>query len=339
MVTLKDVAKHAGVSVTSASYALNGTGTISAETRLRILETAERLNYHPNAFARNLKKQKTGIIGVFITRFSGVFYEDILEGIHDAVLQTDYELIVCPESRVVRRLLSQRQVDGAIVFDSKIESKLLQKLASKRFPIVVLDRNLKGDFLFPLLVDNQKGVVEAFYHLYNQGARRLIFISGALDSFDNMERSKAFLLEAFKNHVPVQSYFGNFTETSGYEVAKQLIKNCNFPDAVFCANDQMAIGFIKAMKEHHLRAPQDIAIVGFDNIRVSEYMQPTLSTIGASRFLWGSRAASQLIDFLENEHPFQSDRIPTQFIARESSSKADKLAISNLSPLCTPLQS
>lgn len=321
MVTIKDVAKHARVSITSASYALNGTGTISAATRQRILETAEKLNYHPNAFARNLKNQKTRTIGVFITRFGGAFYENILEGIHDAVLQTDYELLVCPESRVLRRLLTQRQMDGAIVFDSKIESNLLVKLASKKFPIVVLDRKIEGSYLFPLLVDNQKGVSEAFYHLYNQGARRIVYVSGALDSFDNLERMQAFLHEAYKNHVNVQSYHGNFTEISGYEAAQHIIASHDLPDAVFCANDQMAIGFIKAMKEHNLRAPEDIAIVGFDNIQISEYMRPSLSTVGASRFMWGSRAASQLINFLENERPFQFDRIPTRLIPRESSTK------------------
>ena len=104
MTTIKDVAKQAGVSIASASYALNGTGTISTETRERVLAAAEELNYHPNAFARNLKNPKTRTIGVFISRFGGSFYEEILEGIHDAVLRTNYELIVCPESRSARRM-------------------------------------------------------------------------------------------------------------------------------------------------------------------------------------------------------------------------------------------
>jgi len=98
MVTIKDVARRANVSVTSASYALNDTGTIAETTRNRILKAAKDLNYHPNAFARNLKKGKTHTIGVFISRFGGAFYEDILEGIHDTVLKTDYDLIVCPKA-------------------------------------------------------------------------------------------------------------------------------------------------------------------------------------------------------------------------------------------------
>jgi LacI family transcriptional regulator, galactose operon repressor len=319
MTTIKDVAKHAQVSITSASYALNNTGTISAATRKRVLETAEALNYHPNAFARNLKNRKTRTIGVFITRFGGSFYEEILEGIHDAVLKTDYELIVCPESGTKRKILTHRQVDGAIVFDSKIKSDTILKLASKRFPIVVLDRYLEADYLFPLLIDNQQGAKEAFNHLYDQGARKIFFISGALDSFDNIERKKAFLNEADKNDVTIHCYNGNFTEESGYDIARMIIGINDLPEAVFCANDQMAIGFIKAMKENNLRAPDDIAVVGFDDIRIAKYMQPTLSTIGASRFLWGSSAATQLIDFLENENPFQPYRIPTKLIQRESS--------------------
>lgn len=326
MTTIRDVAKRAGVSITAASYALNDTGTIGEAARKRVLEAAEELNYHPNAHARHLKKRKTRTIGVFITRFDGLFYEEILDGIHDAVLKTDYELIVCPESRTKRKILTHRQVDGAIVFDSKVKSDILIKLASKRFPVVVLDRYLEVDYLLPLLVDNQQGTKEAFDHLYAQGARRLAFVSGASDSFDNKERKRAFLHEADKHNLTVPCYDGNFTEASGYEIAKMIIKTQDVPDAVFCANDQMAIGFIKAMKENHLKAPDDIAIVGFDDIQIAQYMQPSLSTIGASRFLWGSSAATQLIDFLENETPFQPHRIPTRLIQRESSMKAYQAA-------------
>lgn len=321
MTTIKDVAKHARVSITSASYALNGTGTISDDTRKRVLKAAEELNYHPNAFARHLKKRKTSTIGVFISRFGGSFYEEILEGIHDAVLKTDYELIVCPETHTISKLLTQRQVDGAIVFDSKIKSDTLYKLVSKKFPIVVLDRYLDANYLLPLLLDNQQGTKEAFYHLYEQGARRISFISGALDSFDNHERMNAFFHEANKNHITVQRYNGNFTEKSGYEIAQMIVEAKQLPEAVFCANDQMAIGFIKAMKEHQLKAPEDIAVVGFDDIQIAKYMQPTLSTIGASRFTWGATAAIQLIDLLENKHPIPPQRIPTWLIPRESSNK------------------
>ncbi len=321
MTTIKDVARLARVSITSASYALNNTGTISEETRKRVLEAAEKLNYHPNAFARNLKKRKTSTIGVFITRFGGSFYEEILEGIHDAVLKTDYELIVCPESRTMSKLLTQRQVDGAIVFDSKTRSDILLKLASQKFPIVVLDRYLESDYLLPLLLDNRQGTTQAFYHLYAQGARRMGFVSGAADSLDNQERMRAFLGEAEKNNVTVQRYIGNFTERSGYDAANLIIKSHDLPEAVFCANDQMAIGFIRALKEHQLGVPDDVAIVGFDDIQIARYMQPTLSTIGASRFSWGAAAATQLIDFLESKRLFQLYRIPTRLIPRESSTR------------------
>lgn len=322
MTTIKDVAKQARVSITSASYALNHTGTISEETRKRVLEAAETLNYHPNASARNLKTRKTNTIGVFISRFGGSFYEEILEGIHDAILKTKYDLIVCPESLAIPKLLTQRQVDGAIVFDSKIKNDLLLKLTAKHFPIVALDRYLESDYFMPLLLDNQQGTKEAFAHLYEQGARRMAFVSGALDSFDNMERTQAFLGEANKHNLTVQQYNGNFTEQSGYHIAKMIISGRdNLPEAVFCANDQMAIGFIRAMKEQQLKAPDDIAIVGFDDIQIARYMQPTLSTVGASRLAWGAAAATQLIHFLEHKKPFQPSRMPTYFIARQSSTK------------------
>ncbi len=321
MTTIKDVAKRAQASITSVSYALNGTGTISAATRQRVLKAAEELNYHPNAFARHLKKRKTRTIGVFISRFGGSFYEEILEGIHEAVLRTDYELLVCPESRNVRKILTQRQVDGAIVFDSKVRSDILIKLASKRFPIVVLDRQLQSDYILSLLIDNRQGVVEAFEHLYNQGARQIAYVSGAADSVDNAERMEAFLEEAARHSVVVERYDGNFVEQSGFDIAQQIIAARRMPDAVFCANDQMAIGFIKALHDHGLEAPRDVAVVGFDDIQLAQYMRPSLSTVGASRHSWGSQAATQLIDFLDKESPFKSERLPTRLIQRESSTK------------------
>lgn len=319
MTTIRDVAKHAGVSITTASYVLNNTGNISEATRLRVLEAAEKLNYHPNAFARHLKKVKTRTIGVFITRFGGAFYEEILEGIHSVILETDYELIVSPETRSPRRLLHYRQVDGAIVFDSKIPDVSVLKLASRRFPIVVLDRLLQNDFILPLLLDNAQGVREAFQHLYSQSARRIAFVAGAPDSLDNAERMETFLAEAKRHNLTVPVYQGNFTEQSGYEAAQTVFHSGELPEAVFCANDQMAIGFLRAMKERGLQAPADIAVVGFDDIPIARYMQPSLSTVGASRFEWGAAATRQLLDFLENDTPFQPRRIPTHFIARQSS--------------------
>lgn len=319
MTTIRDVAKRAGVSVTTASYVLNDTGSIGEATRKRVLEAAEELNFHPNAFARNLKRRKTQTIGVFISRFSGSFYEEILEGIHSVILETDYELLVCPESRSARRILLHRQVDGAIVFDRKITNDQVIKLATRRFPIVVLDRDLQGEFILPLLLDNAQGVREAFQHLYTQGLQRMAFVAGALDAFDNAERMETFLAEAERHHLQVAVYPGNFTEISGYEAAQLIFQSADLPQAVFCANDQMAIGFLRAMKERGLQAPADLAVVGFDDIPLARYMQPSLSTVGASRFEWGATAVRQLLDFLESETPFQPRRIPTHFLPRQSS--------------------
>lgn len=321
MITIKDVAKHAKVSITTASYVLNDKGNISAATRKRVRESAEALNYHPNAYARILKKQKSHTVGVFISDFGGSFYEEILEGIHDTVKKTDYELIVCPESQKIRKVLVQRQVDGAIVFNWHITDDILIKLAATNFPIVVLDRNLKGDYLCPLLVDNKKGTREVFYHLYNQGARRIIYVAGSPDSFDNRERMNTFLGEGEKNKIFIDVYHGNFHEESGYQIGRTIIESNHLPDAAFCANDQMAIGFMRAMKEKKLKVPEDIAVVGFDDIMLARYIQPTLSTVGTSRFNWGATAASQLIAFLDNRTAFQHLRIPTKLIERESSIK------------------
>ena len=325
MITIKDVATYAGVSVTTTSYVLNGKGTISDATRKRVLNAAEDLNYHPNAFARNLKKQKTLTIGVFISRFGGSFYEDILEGIHSAILKTDYELIVCPETHTIHKILTQRQVDGAIIFDSKINSATILKLASNTFPIVCLDRNLIADCLLSLLVDNQQGAMDVADHLFQQGARKIAYLSGAIDSQDNTERMRAFINQAAKHNLKVTCYQGNFTEVSGYAVADDLMKLNELPEAIFCANDQMAIGLINALAKNGKKVPDDILVVGFDDIPISRFMKPTLTTVSTSRNAWGAEAATQLIGFLANGTPFRSSRMPIQLIQRESSSRNHKI--------------
>ncbi len=319
MVTIKDVARRAGVSITTASYVLNGKGNISAATRQRVLAAAEELNYHPNAHARHLKKRETRTIGVFISRFGGLFYEEILDGIHQIVLKTNYELVVCPETRTTSRILAHRQVDGAIIFDAHISSDLITRLAWKRFPIVTLDRYLQADYVFPLLVDNPVGVRAVFAHLYDQGARRMAFVAGAADAFDNTERRQVFLNEAARHGLFVRCYQGDFTEPSGYQAAQTILVSGDLPEAVFCANDQMAMGFLKAMNEHGLQAPRDIAIVGFDDIPVAGYLQPPLSTVRVSRTNWGEQAALRLIEYLEQEKQFSPERLPAEFIPRESS--------------------
>ncbi len=321
MVTIKDVARLAGVSITTASYVLNGKGRISESTRKRVLAAAEELNYHPNAFARHLKKRKTRTIGVFIARLGGSFYEEVLEGIHEAILQTDYELIICPECRTTRRILAHRQVDGAIVFDSTITSELIARLAWEHFPVVVLDRYLEADHVFPLLVDNARGTREVFEHLFVQGMRRLAFIAGAADSHDNSERRRVFLDEAARHGLSVACYAGDFTRPSGYQAAMEIIASGDLPEAVFCANDQMAIGFIEAARERGVRVPEDIAVVGFDDIPVAQYMQPSLSTVRVSRVDWGFTAAMRLIALLEDRKPFDTSRIPARFIQRQSSTR------------------
>ena len=169
---------------------------------------------------------------------------------------------------------------------------------------MVLDRRLDTDYVFPLLLDNQSGVRQVFNHLYDQGKRRISFVAGAMDSLDNAERMQAFLQEGCKHKLTIPVYQGNFTEESGYAIAQQIIASRDLPEAVFCANDQMAVGFLRAMSEHRLDAPRDIAVVGFDDVLISRYTRPSLSTVGASRLLWGSLAANWLIDFLDNGTPF-----------------------------------
>jgi len=299
MPTIKDVAKLAGVSISTVSYALNNQPNVHPETKKRIMDAARELNYYPNGIARNLKTKRTGNIGVFIYGFAGPIFSDVLEGIRQKVQENNFNIVVS-SGKSSANLLNERQVDGAIVFDGGLTDDVLINYAKHGLPLYVLDRELKGENIYSSVIDNEGLVYQLITQMINSGYRDFAYLSGPSDAFNNNHRYDGFLQALKDKGITHHQFFkGDFTIHGGYAVGKEISKQTNKPRFVYCGNDESAIGLMQALREEHIKIPQEVAVAGFDNIYLSEYITPKLTTIGIDHTEWGRQVASAVLDIVQ----------------------------------------
>ncbi|MDP4097669.1 LacI family transcriptional regulator [Paenibacillus sp. P96] len=321
MVSIKDIAKQAGVSISTVSLALNGSPKVTDETSAKILAIAEQLNYVPNAAARSLKTRESKVIGVYLTDYSGGFYGDLLQGVKEVLNQKGYDMVVC-SGKQSHRFLPERMVDGAIILDATFSSGELLKYADLGHKIVVLDRELSHPNINQVLLDNKAGAALAIEYLIEQGHRELYVVTGPKDSYDSKQRLKAVKQTVARfDGVQLIEIEGNFNKDDGEHAAEQILREYTSPVAVFCLNDEMAIGFYKAVKHTDYEIGRDIHVIGFDNIELAEYTVPRLATIDYSKRKWGALASEQLLNMLAGE-PVEHERIYVILVKGDSVRKA-----------------
>lgn len=327
MATIKDVAKEAGVATSTASYALNGVPKVSEETRQKVIKAAKKLNYVPNASARSLKLQRTETIGVFLNDFSGPLYSELLRGINKATAIKGYDLIAFSiygkgESTVLK-FLEEKRVDGAILLCTSVSDDLIIRAAADGFPIVVLDRELKADNVYSVLLNNEDGMYGAVEHLIKLGHRKIACITGPENTYDADKRLIGYKKALIDYNYPIDNDLiinGNFEESSGYQAVKLLLAYNMDIDAITAANDEMAIGAIRAIKESGLKIPQDISVVGFDDIQLAEYISPSLTTVNHPKYEWGEIATRILLQAIEGEKTnVDTIMLPSRLVVRKSS--------------------
>lgn len=308
MISIKDIAKQAGVSISTVSYALNGNPKVAEETASRILAIAKELNYVPNASARNLKRQETKIIGAFLTDFDGAFYGDLLQGMKEVLNKNGYDLIVC-SGKQSHRLLPEKMIDGAIILDTFFSSDELLLHADRGHKLVVLDRELKHPNINQVLLDNKAGAGLAVEYLIEQGHRKIYVVTGPPDSFDSNQRLQA-VKQTIDRNQPIEwiTIQGDFNKSSGARAFQQIKDEYKEPVAVFCFNDEMAIGMYNAVQQSELRIGEHIHLIGFDNMELTQYTQPRLATIDYSKHKWGSIASEQLLKLIASEE-IEQERI------------------------------
>ncbi|MCJ7841495.1 LacI family transcriptional regulator [Lederbergia sp. NSJ-179] len=316
MVSIKDIAKKAGVSISTVSYALNGSPKVTEKTSKKILEIAKDLNYVPNAAARTLKKRASKIIGAFMPDYGGPFFGDLLRGMRKTFNQKGYDLIACT-GKESHRFLPEGIIDGAIILDWNFPDKEILRYADLGSKIVVLDRKLYHPNIEHVLLDNRTGTQLALNYLIEKKHQDIVFLTGPENNFDSKQRLQT-ALEILKEHphIDYTIYSGNFGQSFGEEVAKEF-KQKSTPIAIFSFNDDMAVGLYQGFKKTPYKIGKDIHIIGFDNIEVSKYLQPPLTTINYSKQEWGSVAAKQLLQLLDGNKT-QPQLISVRLLERQS---------------------
>lgn len=320
MLTIRDIAREAGVSMTTVSYVLNNTGNISEKTRLQVREIAARLGYRPSAAARSLKAQRTGNIGVFLPGFAGPVFNEVLQAIYDVISIQGYEILVC-STRVSERLLLERHVDGAIILNSFISDKTIEHIQGPDYPVVVMERQLVMPHVSCVTADNVMGGYMAVRHLIDAGRNRIALIVGHPESHENIRRlegAQKALKEAGIELSDCPVVHGGFSEElAGYAMSSMLKGGVDI-NGLFCFNDEMAVGAIDTILRSGRSVPKDISVVGFDDIPAASYMHPSITTIRIDKKSWGHMAGTNLIDMIENGTLGRTVSLPVSLIARSS---------------------
>ena len=329
MATIKDVAKLAGVALSTASYALSGDSRVSSKTRSKVLDAARQLNYRKNGFAMDLKRSRTKTIALILTDLSGPYYSELIRSVQEVALTNGYDLIACSsiggrDSTAVK-FLRERRADGAIILAPNIRDEVLIETSGPQFPIVVMDRPLCSEYLVNVLVDGEQGGYTATRYLLENGHRHVAYISGSSDSYDNHLRYQGYLRALAEAGLEEQSKWrlsGNFVREGGYNATKMMIMQGSLPSAIFYANDEMAIGGLKAFEESGISVPDDVSVIGYDDIQLAEYVNPPLTTIKQPKSEAGSLAAHLLFQILGGESVKQSYMLTTEMMERASAGKS-----------------
>ncbi len=289
MPTIKDVADAAQVSITTVSHVINGTRYVSDELRKRVEEAMTVIDYHPNNLARSLRIGKTKTIGLIIPDNSNLYFAEIARIIEDLGYLHGYSVILCntddnceKEASYINVLVN-KQVDGVIFISAGGSGENLQKLLDQNTPIVIVDREFPDVAADLVLLDNYIGGEMAARHLIQLGHRRIACISGSLRLTPSAQRMDGYLHAMHEAGLATPENYlvpGDFRYQSGETCMDKLLEDSfDRPSAVFVCNDMMAIGAIRSIRKHGLRVPEDISIIGFDNILLAQAFSPALTTI------------------------------------------------------------
>jgi DNA-binding LacI/PurR family transcriptional regulator len=312
-VTIKDVARAAGVNPSTVSRVIADSPRISAKTKEKVLKVMEQLDYHPNAIARSLASRSTKTIGVIMPHsmdqvFLNPFFTEVIRGISVSALARGYYVLLSTgstgdeEHRAISRLINERRVDGLILLTSRLSDKSIESLRKERFPFVVVGKPSKAEDVNWVDNDNREASFQAAEHLIKLGHERIGFIGG--------DFSYVVIGERFRGYKKALDYHGisfdkellcldEFAEEGGYRAAGRLLALKNPPTAILAADDLMAFGAMRAIKERGLSIPDDISIIGFNDTPLAAYMDPPLSSVEIFVYDLGCSAGEILINQLQ----------------------------------------
>ncbi|WP_339822303.1 LacI family DNA-binding transcriptional regulator [Paenibacillus sp. FSL R7-0216] len=330
MITIYDIAQFTGFSPTTVSKVFNGYSDVSEKTRRKILDAADELGYVPNAHARSLTTKRSWMIGVLFIEPSGAgilhpYFGGVIEGFKQVATSKGYDLMFISKDIGGKRSgylehCKIRGIDGVVVVLPDASDPYFQELLESKIPCVLLDQ--KSTVKSTVYSDNAEGVRQAVSYLHSIGHRKIAHIGGG-PTFAGEQRLNGYIqameelgLTINPQHVVQGSY--DYTIESGSRAMEELLKADERPTAVFAAGDNLAVGAMMAMKRHGLRVPEDISLVGFDDIEMSKFLTPALTTVRQNTYVLGSRAADMLIYSIEGGEDVQKGVIPVELVVRES---------------------
>jgi LacI family transcriptional regulator len=322
-VTIRDVAAKAGVSVATVSRVFNQKGPIREDTIRRVMDVALAMQYVPHAGARSLSTRSTRTIGVLLPDLHGEFFSEVIRGVDVAARQRGYHILVsgshsdAEEMSAMLRALHGR-VDGLIVMSPDLGLGPISRALAPDTPVALLNCAATGRRT--IRIDNYNGACGMTDHLLSLGHRRIAFIMGPERNADAAERRRGYRDALETNGAEAVEIAGDFTEDSGYRAAPEILALRVRPSAIFAANDAMAIGALRALREAHVRVPEDLALAGFDDIPIARYLTPPLTTVRVEIAEMGRRAVDYLVNTLESgsDGSRKHDVIATTLVVRES---------------------
>ncbi|MBX8615509.1 LacI family transcriptional regulator [Pseudomonas cichorii] len=303
MATIKDVAALAGISYTTVSHVLNKTRPVSDPVRIKVEAAIAQLDYVPSAVARSLKAKTTSTIGLLIPNGINPYFAELARGIEDHCERNGFCVILCnsddnPEKqRNYLRVLLEKRVDGLIVSSVGGDVSIAGGLAEVRTPMVIVDRELEGIDADMVRIDHEHGAYLATRHLIDLGHRDIACIGGPDNTVVADMRFVGYrraMQEAGIEVLPEWTIHSDFTSPAGHEAAVGLLAG-NRPTAIFAGNDVIAIGVLRAAAERNIPVPRELSVIGFDDIQMSRYVYPALTTVGQSIMQLGETAAEMLL--------------------------------------------
>lgn len=332
MASINDVAKQAGVSISTVSRVMNGHPNVTKEKKEAVFKAIADLNYVPNALAQGLVKKTTNSIAVLIADITNMFYANLLKSLEERLNDKGYYTIIGntewnrEKEREYIQFMLQKQVDGIVLTSTTLEKEDLKKISLRGIPLVVLDREVNVDKIDRIRIDDFKGGYQATEHLLKTGYQKLIHFSGPTGISSAEDRKKGFLQCVEEFDLAADKYDvipGCFTEECGIKSMGNYLKQHNIkePIGIFAGNDAIALGILKVLKERKISCPDMVGVVGFDDITFAKYSNPPLTTVKRPIREIGKIVIDTILDRLENkhqEHFYKNITLDVRLVIRES---------------------
>jgi DNA-binding LacI/PurR family transcriptional regulator len=327
LMDIRTVAQRANVSIATVSRTINHNPSVNAKMAKRVWEAIRELDYFPNTQARALVSGRSGIFGLIVSEITNPFFPELIQGFEDVAVANGYEILVSSTNYdpkrmalCIRRML-ERKVEGVAVMTFGIEEPLLEQLAERNVPLVFVDLGPERPSISLLKVDYHHGIRQGVQHLAALGHRNISFISGPKRLHSAQSRLDAFSLSLRECGIPLDPAWlveGDHTLEGGIRAMEKLLTGKKLPTAVMCSNDMTAIGVLHKLYRAGLRAPDDLSIIGFDDIQMARVTIPPLTSIQMSRLELARAAVTALRAYAEGTAPHREYRIETHLVVRES---------------------